>query len=217
MKTDAQIKIDVVAELTWDPTIDATRIGVIARDGVVTLTGHPTSLAEKHAAERAAMRVSGVRALAVEMSVQIPSAHERTDADIARTAELALEWNVLVPDDQIHPMVERGWVTLVGEVEWGYQRKAAEEAMRSLLGVVGITDHVVVKPRTQPADVRMKIQEALARQVEREAKKIDVQVEGSVVTLRGDVHSWAERSAAQGAAWSAPGVQSVVNDLRVTA
>ena len=217
MKSDTQLRSDVVAELNWDPTITATDVGVIVKDGMVTLTGHPSTHAEKHAIERAAQRVKGVKALVIEMSVQLAAGHERTDADIALAVERALEWNVLVPDDKIHPMVERGWVKLNGEVEWEYQRRAAEGAVQSLLGVTGVNNLVKVKPKFTPADIERKIQEALTRQADREAKQIEISVNGSQVTLSGTVHSWAERRAAQGAAWSAPGVANVVNNLRVEA
>ncbi|MDM0078609.1 BON domain-containing protein [Variovorax sp. J2P1-59] len=219
MKSDAMLRSDIVAELNFDPavTVNATDIGVIVKDGVVTLSGHPTSHAEKHAIERAVQRVKGVKALAVEMSVRIPAGGERTDADIAAAAENALEWNVLVPDDAVHPMVEDGWVTLNGRVEWDYQRRAAEVAVRNLLGVKGVTDLVEVKARFTPADVERKITEALQRQADRDARHIQVLVNGGQVTLRGTVKSWAERRAAQGAAWSAPGVANVVNNLLVEA
>jgi osmotically-inducible protein OsmY len=217
MKSDAQLRSDVVAELTWDPAITATDVGVIVKDGVVTLTGHPSSHAEKYAIERAAQRVQGVKALAIEMPVKLATGYERTDADIAAAVERAIEWNVLVPDDKIHPMVEGGWVTLNGEVEWDYQRRAAEAGVRSLLGVTGVTNRVVVKPKFTAADVEKKIQEALERQADREARQIKIEVNGAHVTLSGKVRSWAERKAAQGAAWSAPGVANVVNNLLVEA
>jgi osmotically-inducible protein OsmY len=217
MRSDAQLRSDIVAELTWDPAITATDVGVIVKDGVVTLTGHPSSHAEKHAIERAAQRVKGVKALAIEMPVKLASDYTRTDADIAMAVERAIEWNVLVPDDKIHPMVENGWVTLNGEVEWDYQRRAAEGAVRDLLGVTGVTNRVVVKPKFTAADVEKKIREALERQADREAERIKIEVNGAHVTLSGKVHTWAERKAAQGAAWSAPGVANVINNLLVEA
>jgi osmotically-inducible protein OsmY len=217
MKTDTQLRDDVEAELAWDPAIRATNVGVIAKDGVVTLTGHLGSYAEKYAVERAVQRVKGVKALAIEMSVKLAAAYERTDADIALAAERALEWNVLVPDEKIKPMVEKGRVTLGGEVEWEYQRRAAESAVRDLTGVTGVTNLVKVTPQVRPADVERNIHEALARQADREARQLAITVNGSQVTLRGKVHSWAELNAAQGAAWSAPGVSSVVNNLLVEA
>lgn len=217
MRSDAQLRSDIVAELSWDPAITATDVGVIVKDGVVTLTGHPSSHAEKYAIERAAQRVKGVKALAIEMPVKLASDYTRTDADIAMAVERAIEWNVLVPDDKIHPMVENGWVTLNGEVEWEFQRRATEVAVRSLLGVVGVSNQIVVKPKFTPADVEKKIREALERQADREAERIKIEVNGAHVTLSGKVHTWAERKAAQGAAWSAPGVANVINNLLVEA
>ncbi|CAN7668959.1 BON domain-containing protein [Variovorax paradoxus] len=215
MKTDAQLRDDIQAELAWDPSFKASDVGVIVKDGVVTLTGHLASFAEKYAVERAVQRVHGVKAVAVEITVKLPFDHERTDADVAQAAERALEWNVLVPDGKIHPMVEKGWLTLNGEVEWDYQRRAAESAVRTLMGVRGVSNLVTVTPKASPADVEKKIHDALARQAEREARHLAITVTGSQVTLRGKVHSWAERNAVQGAAWAAPGVSVVVNDLAV--
>ena len=217
MKTDTQLRDDIQAELTWAPDVKSSDIGVIVKDGVVTLTGHLSSYAEKYAVERAAQRVYGVKALAIELTVELPFDNQRTDADIAQAAERALEWNVLVPDGKIHPMVEKGWLSLNGEVEWDYQRNAAEVAVRDLMGVTGVSNLVKVKPRVSPADVEKKIHEALSRQADREARKLSISVDGSHVTLRGTVHSWTERDAVQGAAWSTPGVTVVVNDLLVDA
>ncbi|RUR66308.1 BON domain-containing protein [Variovorax guangxiensis] len=217
MKTDTQLRNDIQAELTWAPDVKSSDIGVIVKDGVVTLTGHLSSYAEKYAVERAAQRVYGVKALAIELTVKLPFDNQRTDADIALAAERALEWNVLVPDGKIHPMVEKGWLSLNGEVEWDYQRNAAEVAVRDLMGVTGVSNLVKVKPRVSPADVEKKIHEALSRQADREARKLSISVDGSHVTLRGTVHSWTERDAVQGAAWATPGVTVVVNDLLVDA
>lgn len=217
MKSDTQLRNDVQAELNWTPEVKSSDVGVIVKDGVVTLTGHLASHAEKYAIERAVQRVHGVKALAVELTVKLPFDNQRTDADIALAAERALEWNVLVPDDKIRPMVEEGWLTLAGEVEWAYQRTAAESAVRDLMGVTGVSNLVKVKPKISPADVEKKIHDALARQADREASRLAITVSGSQVTLRGTVHSWSERNAAQGAAWSTPGVSMVVNDLLVEA
>lgn len=215
MKTDIQLKNDILAELNWDPAVKATDVGVIVTDGVVTLTGYLSNYAEKHAVERAVQRVKGVKALAMEMTVRLAPDHERSDADIALAAERALEWNVLVPDDKVRPIVEKGWITLHGEVAWDYQRRAAEKAVRNLLGVVGVSNLIKVEQQVTPANVEKSIHDALARQAEREARRVEITVEGSQVTLHGTVHSWAERTAVQGAAWSAPGVTSVVNNLVV--
>lgn len=215
MKSDLQLQNDVLAELKWDPIVNATDVGVIVKDGVVTLTGQLASFAEKYAAERAAQRVGGVKALAVELTVRLPSTHERTDAEIASAAEHAIEWNSLVPKGKVHPLVEKGRITLNGEVEWDYQRRAAEKSLRNLLGVTGVTNLVTVKPKVNAADIGKKIQDALVRHASREARHIDISVDGSQVTLEGTVNSWAERRAAQGVAWSAPGVTTVVNHLDI--
>lgn len=217
MKTDTQLRNDVQAELNWAPEVKASDVGVIVKDGVVTLTGHLASHAEKYAIERAVQRVHGVKALAVELTVKLPFDNQRTDADIALAAERALEWNVLVPHDRIRPMVEKGWLSLDGEVEWAYQRSAAESAVRDLMGVTGVSNLVKIKPKVSPANVEKKIHDALARQADREANRLTVKVDGSQVTLSGTVHSWTERDAVQGAAWATPGVSMVVNDLLVDA
>jgi len=217
MKTDTQLRNDIQAELTWAPEVKTSDVGVIVKDGVVTLTGHLASHAEKYAVEGAVQRVHGVKALAVELTVKLPFDNQRTDADIAMAVECALDWNALVPDDKIQPLVENGWITLAGEVEWGYQRSAAESAVRDLMGVTGVSNLVKVKPKVSPADVEKKIHEALSRQADREAHRLAITVNGSQVTLRGTVHSWTDRDAVQGAAWATPGVTVVVNDLLVDA
>lgn len=215
MKTDAQLKKDVTAELEWDPSINASRVGVAAADGVVTLTGHLNTFAEKHAIERAVQRVQGVKAIALELDVKLEPGHKRSDSEIAAAVESALLWHALVPAERIQVKVEKGWVTLKGEVDWEYQRQNAEKSVRPLTGVVGISNTITLKPSVTPAKVADRIRDAMARHAEREAKHIEVMVSGSAVTLRGTVDSWAERNAAFGAAWSAPGVLSVVNEIRV--
>ncbi len=215
MKTDAQLKRDVTAELEWEPSINASHVGVAVNDGVVTLTGHLDTFAEKYAIERAVQRVAGVKAIAVELDVKLDPGHKRSDSEIAVAAESAFKWHSLVPADRIQVKVEKGWVTLKGEVDWNYQRESAEKAVRPLTGVVGVSNAITLKVTTTPANVAKRISEALARHAEHEAKHIEVLVDGSVVTLRGRVDSWAERTAAYGAAWSAPGVLSVVNEIKV--
>lgn len=215
MKTDAQLKKDVTAELEWDPSINASHVGVAVKDGVVTLTGHLETFAEKYAVERAVQRVQGVNAIAVELDVKLEPSHKRSDSEIAEAAEMALRWHSLVPADRIQVRVEKGWVTLKGEVDWDYQRRSAEKALRPLTGVVGVSNAVTLKARTTPENVAARIRDALARHAQHEAKHIEVAVNGAVVTLRGTVDSWAERSAAFGAAWSAPGVASVLNEIKV--
>jgi osmotically-inducible protein OsmY len=217
MKTDTQLRDDIQAELNWDPAFKASDVGVIVKDGVVTLTGHLANHAEKYAVERAVQRVHGVKATAVELTVKLAFDNARTDADIALAVERALDWNVLVPNGKIRPQVEKGWVTLEGEVEWGYQRTAAEGAVRELMGVTGVSNLVKVKPKLGPADVEKKIREALSRQADREAGRLAITVDGSLVTLRGTVHSWTERDAVEGAAWATPGVSVVLNYLLVDA
>ena len=215
MKTDADLKRDVTAELAWDPAVKSTAIGVAVRDGVVTLSGHLETFAEKHAAERALGRVAGVKAIALELDVKLSFDHKRSDTDIAVNAEQALKWSTQVPVEAIRLTVDHGSVTLQGEVEWDYQRRSAEKAIRPLMGVVGISNEITLRVRPRATDLSRKIQEALTRQALREAKHIQVDVDGTTVKLSGTVHSWQERAAAQGVAWAAPGVDAVVNELRV--
>ncbi|AGU52893.1 putative periplasmic phospholipid-binding protein [Variovorax paradoxus B4] len=217
MKSDTQLKADIQAELEWDPAVTSANVGVIVNHGVVTLTGHLGSYAEKLAVEQAVQRVSGVKALAVETSVKLAAGLERTDADIAQAVGHALEWNVQVPRNAVQPMVEGGWVTLTGEVEWDYQRQAAESTVRNLLGVTGITNLVKIRLQVCSADVERQVQDALIRAFHGEPRQVAVDVHGSQVVLRGKVRSWAEFEAVRGAAWSAPGVVSVVNELAVEA
>jgi osmotically-inducible protein OsmY len=210
-----QLKRDVEAELAWDPAVRATAIGVAVRDGVVTLTGHIETYAEKYAAEKALRRVTGVKAIALELDVRLSPEHHRSDTDIATAAEHALRWNTSVPADKVRITVDKGWVTLQGEVEWDFQRRSVERLIRPLMGVVGISNEMALRQRVTPDDLHKRIAEALKRQVEREVDRMDIQVDGSTVTLRGRVNSWYERDAATGTAWSAPGVRAVINDLSI--
>jgi osmotically-inducible protein OsmY len=184
-------------------------------DGVVTLTGHVHSLSEKWQAQRAVERVAGVRAIANELDVT--SEYARSDRDIVRTAVQAMKWNLLVPSDQIKVEVHKGWVTLTGEVHWDFQRRAAEHVVRNLAGVTGITNNIIVRPKVEPDDVKRKIEEAFKRDAILDAFHVDVEANESEVVLRGTVRSWAERREAELAAWSAPGVTSVRNDITVNA
>ena len=213
MKTDSQLKRDVMDELAWDPAVSANAIGVAVKDGVVTLSGHLDTFAEKVAVQRAVRRVTGVRAMAIELDVKLAPQHQRSDTEIAAAAEHALRWNIVVPADRVRATVEQGWVQLTGEVEWDYQRQAAYKSVRSLTGVVGVSNEITLRQRTTPADLAQRIEDALKRQALREAHRVQVTVENGTVTLKGSVHSWQERDAAQGAAWSAPGVRDVVNQL----
>jgi osmotically-inducible protein OsmY len=215
VKTDAQLKADVTDELAWDPAINATNVGVMVKDGVVTLAGHLDSFAEKHAVEQAVRKVSGVRGIALDLDVKLAAGQQRTDSDIAQAATAALSLNSLVPAGKIKVEVENGWVTLTGQVDWSYQFASAEQCVRPLAGVRGLSNKITVKPRVQSRDIAAQISAALARQAAREARHIGIEVEGSVVTLSGKVHSMAEHDAALGVAFSAEGVSRVVDHLQV--
>jgi osmotically-inducible protein OsmY len=217
MKTDTELMRDVIDELHWTPEIDAKSIGVIVKDGVVTLTGHLNSFAEKHVAELAAQRVHGVKAVAVELTVRLPASDTRTDADIGLAAQRAIEWNAALPVGAIRVVVEGARITLEGQVEWEYQRAAAEAAVRHLLGVVGVTNQIAIVPKVRTLDMELIIHQALERQADREARKLGISVNGGEVTLRGTVHSWDARRAIHGAAWSAPGVTAVVDNVTIEA
>ena len=217
MKTDSDLKNDVLSELSWDPLVPQTRVGVTVNDGVVTLSGHLDTYAEKVAARRAAERVSGIKAIAIELDVIPPGIHQRSDTEIASAVQHALSWNTSVPPDRLKVTVEKGWVTLSGELDWNFQRRALERMVRPLKGVAGIIDNIWLKALPIPVNLSTRIQEALTRQAQREARRIEIAVDGSVVTLRGHVHSWAERNAAEGATWSAPGVSRVNNELTIEA
>ncbi len=215
MKTDSDLKKDVLTELSWDPLVPEAQVGVAVHEGVVTLTGHLDTYAEKVAAKRAAERVTGVKAIAVEMEVVPQGLHKRSDTEIALAVEHALGWNASVPKDRIKVTVEKGWLTLSGELDWNFQRRAVDRMLRPLKGVIGITDNITLKTLPVPVNLATRIQDALLRQATREAQRIDISMEGSVVTLRGRVHSWAEKNATEGATWSAPGVSRVINELMV--
>ncbi|HSV83567.1 MAG TPA: BON domain-containing protein [Ramlibacter sp.] len=217
MKSDIQLKADVTEELAWNPAINATNIGVMVKDGLVTLAGHLDTFAEKHAVERAVRRVSGVRGIALDLDVKLAPEHKRSDSEIAQAAITALRLNSIVPDGKVKVEVEEGWVTLTGEVDWSYQYASAEQCVRPLIGVRGLFNQITIRPRASGTDIAGQITAALKRQAEREAKHISVEVEGSVVTLRGNVHSMAEHDAALGVAFGAHGVSRVVDKLEVTA
>ena len=214
MKTDDQLKNDVLEELRWDPTVSSDDINVATHNGIVTLSGTVPHFAEKWAAERATQRVEGVQAIAEEMEVHLHADHEREDADIAQSVVTALGWHVWVPR-HLQATVEKGWVTLAGNVKWGYERRAAEEAVRYLLGVRGVSNTITLQPSVQPLAVQDAIEKALKRNAELHAEHITVSSDGGKVTLAGTVNSWDERQEAGSAAWSEPGVTAVLNNLAV--
>jgi osmotically-inducible protein OsmY len=208
--SELQLRQDVVDELEFEPSVDAAHIGVAVDKGVVTLTGHVASYAEKQAAIAAVRRVKGVRAIAEEIEVRYPLGKETSDDEIAQRAIDILGWDTMVPTESIQVMVHNGWVTLTGSVDWHYQKKHAEEDVRKLAGVRGVTNTIEIKPSVQAEDVKRKIEEALKRHAEIEASAIRVTVrERDKVLLEGKVGSWDERHAVENAAWSAPGVKSV--------
>lgn len=213
MKTDSQLQKDVGEELNWEPQVTASQIGVEAKDGVVTLSGEVSSFAEKWNAERAAQRVSGVNALAVDLTVKISGLGARTDADIARSAENVLECSTSFPDDAIKVMVEKGYIALTGDVDWQYQRLAAAASVRYLPGVTGVSDQIAIKPTLKISAVKSDIENALKRTAIADAKKIHVEIRGSDVTLTGKVQNWAERDTATTSAWGTPGVRSVIDKM----
>ena len=213
MKTDSQLQQDVSAELKWEPSVHAARIGVEVKDGVVALAGQVDSYAEKWNAERAAQRVSGVKAMATELKVKLTGLSQRTDADIAGAVKNVLEWSTSLPAGAIQVMVEGGWVTLSGDVDWQYQKQLASDAVRHLMGVVGVNDHISLKPSVSATVVKSDIEAALKRTATADAKAISVAVHGSDVTLSGTVHNWAERETATNSAWGTPGVRKVVDRM----
>lgn len=214
-KSDQDIQRDVSAELRWDPSLNEEEIAVGVRDGVVTLGGFVDSYAQKLAAEQATRRVEGVRGISEQIEVRLPSGVGRTDTELAHRAVDALRWDTEVPSDNVTAKVENGWVTLEGEVDWGYQRTAAERAVRYLFGVTGVSNRITVKARVAIRNVADRITEALKRHAEKEAAAIRVAAKDTVVTLEGSVDTWADRYEVERAAWSAPGVTAVDDRLTV--
>ena len=212
MSDDQTLRDLVIEALDWEPSVTAAHIGVSARDGVVTLTGHVQTLLEKHGAEAATRRVKGVLAVAEAIEVRLPFEFRRGDDDIAEAAVSRLGWNSALQGHPLGVTVENGWVTLTGEVEWRFQHDAAAQDIRALWGVVGVTNALRVTPRVDPGDVGDEIARALGRTWS-DPRSIRVAADGGKVRLTGVVHSWSDRLLATEAAWAAPGVAAVENDL----
>lgn len=216
MRSDSEIEKDVKAELEWDPDLDATDIAVSVKNGVVTLTGFVKSYTDRYEAEAAAKRVAGVVAVANDIEVRMPSVDERPDPDIAREAAAAIKSQLPISSENIKIIVKNGWVTLEGEVEWQYQRQTAENVVRRIKGVKGVSNTILLKPSAEPTEVKRKIQEALRRSAEVDANRIEVEARGGEVILKGTVRSWIEREEAERAAWAAPGVTKVEDRIVVS-
>jgi osmotically-inducible protein OsmY len=217
MRLDSDVKRDVEDELSWDPAIDATDIGVAAHNGVVALTGFVRSYAQKTQAERDVKRVAGVVGVANDIEVRLPTIDERPDPDIVRDAASALKTELPFSAENIKLIAHNGWLTLEGAVDWNYARERAESAVKRIRGVKGVTNSITVKPKVAPHEIRRKIEDAFRRSAEIDASRITVEANGNEVILRGTVRSWAERTEAERAAWAAPGVTNVDNRVTISA
>jgi len=216
IRTDEAIQTDVLEELKWDAHVQPNEIGVAVKDGIVTLTGWVDSFLKKMAAQEAAHRVPGVKAVANDIEVRLPGFAERTDTDLAAAVLNALRWDAAIPTGKVDVTVSQGWVTLKGEVDYAFQKRDAERAVRRLSGVKGVSNLIVVKPQVFPSDLKQQIERALVRNAETDARNITIEVEGSKVILRGTVRSYAEKQAAEETAWSAPGVTEIENRIVIS-
>jgi osmotically-inducible protein OsmY len=214
-KTDSDIKSDVLTELKYEPSVKTTDIGVLVKDGAVTLTGFTTTYGEKWDAVRATKRVSGVRAVADDIKVKLASSHDRTDGEIAASAADHLEWSTSVPDDKVDITVQDGWVTLTGQLEWWYQKNAAENSVLFLTGVKGVTNLITITSKAIASDIAASIEKAFERNALLDSNKIKVKTSGNDVTLTGKVRTYAEKEEAERVAWAAPGVYSVDDKIKV--
>ena len=213
--TDRQLQEHVQNALDWEPSIEAADIGVSVDNSVVTLRGDVKTYAERAAAERVALAVYGVKAVANDINVRLGNVGKRSDSDIAQAVLLAFRWNTMIPDEKIDVSVSNGWVKLSGSVDWEYQRTAATRAVRDLTGVVGVSNLITVEPRVSASDVKAKIEAALKRSAEVDARRINVTATDGKVVLSGNVHSWFERNEARRAAWAAPGVKDVEDRISI--
>ena len=213
--TNNELTQHVQSALDWEPSVDATDIGVSVDEGVVTLRGNVGSYMERLMAERVVLRVYGVKALANDLVVHVASGYERTDTEIAQATLAALKWITTVPSDRVSVTVKGGQLTLNGTLDWQYQKDAAARAVRDLTGVTGVTNYIIVQPRVKSIDVRDKIEAAFKRSAQIDARRINVNAQDGKVILSGNVHSWAERQEAEHAAWAAPGVTQVDDRLAI--
>lgn len=212
---DSVLRQDIIDELEFEPSIDAADIGVAVENGVATLTGHVPTYAQKATVEDVVRRVIGVKGIAQEIEVRPFGANQTADDEIAKRALNMINWDTAVPKNAVQVKVQKGWVTLTGKVEWHYQKIAAGDAVKGLAGVSGVSNNIDLKPRVSVSDVKKRIEDALKRNAEVEAKGIRIDVLDGMVTLEGRVKAWPEREAAERAAWSAPGVKAVVDRITV--